>query len=247
MRGSAFAAAAACAAVFAGPAAAEVQIGLNAGWNKTLSSDVHFSGPGGVDFTVAGVKWDGLSFPNDGGAPYYGMRAAYWFQRGPGFGLMLDFTHAKVRADPATIVALTGATGAGGPAPGPYPVAALFDTLEFTDGINFITLNAMYRFRESGRLTPYVGAGAGVSRPHVEVDGAAIGALPVTSEYRSGGFTAQALIGADVRIAGPLSAFAEYRLNYSPVDASLSNDAFEIETDLVTNQVLFGLSVHFGE
>lgn len=227
------------------PASAEVQVGFNAGWNRTLSSDVTFTGPNGTDFTLENVPWKGLSFPGDGGAPYYGIRAAYWFREGPGWGVMLDYTHAKVRAKADAVVDLTGSTGPSGVAPGAYPVGDLLDRLEFTDGITFITLNALYRTRPMGRLQPYVGLGAGINRPHVEVTGAALSDLPRTYEFQNGGVTAQALAGVDIRIAGPLSVYGEYRINYSPVDAPLSDDAFEIDTTLFTNQILFGASVHF--
>ncbi len=228
------------------PAAAEVQVGFHLGWNKSLSSDVTFTGPGATDFTLEGVPWRGLSLPGDDGAPYYGGRATYWFNNtGPGWGVMLDYTHAKIRADASATVALTGDTGASLVAPGNYTIPALVDRLEFTDGINLVTLSAMYRFSPAGKLQPYVGVGGGMSIPHVEVTGNSLSGLPTTFEYNNGGVTVQALAGVDLRITDIFSVYGEYRLNYSPVSAPLADPAFEMETDLLTNQIAIGVALHF--
>lgn len=229
-----------------GPAAAgETQLGFNLGWNQTSSSDVQFTGPGGVDFNVENIPWQGLSLPGDGGAPYYGAHVTYWFSDGPGWGVMLDYTHAKIRAVPEATVALTGNTGASGVAPGDYAVSALFDRLEFTNGISFVTLSAMYRFQPHGKFQPYLGVGGGISIPHVEVTGAALSALPTSFSYEIGGVTIQALAGVDVPLNSTFSLYGEFRLNYTPVNAPLSNSAFEIDTDLFTKQILFGVALHF--
>ncbi len=225
--------------------ASEVQLGFHLGWNKSLSSDVRFTGPGGTDFTAAGVPWRGLSLPGDDGAPYYGGRATYWFGDGASWGLMLDYTHAKVRAEASAAVSLSGDTGASGVASGDYRLSDLFERLEFTDGINFVTLSALYRFAPAGKLQPYVGVGGGISIPHVEVTGAALSDLPATYEYSNGGATVQALAGLDLRLSEHFSLYGEYRLNYSPVSAPLADGAYEIDVDLVTNQVSFGVALHF--
>ena len=61
--------------------------------------------------------------------------------------------HAKAVAD------LSGAAG------------NTFDRLEFTDGNNILLFDVLYRFNPlmNGTLVPYVGAGIGVTIPHVEV------------------------------------------------------------------------------
>ncbi|MEO0498621.1 MAG: lipid A oxidase, partial [Pseudomonadota bacterium] len=58
------------------------------------------------------------------------MRGTWWLPQYEGFGVSLDFTHAKVYGDAATLAA-NGLT-----------------TLEFTDGINMLTLNGLYRFNK---------------------------------------------------------------------------------------------------
>ena len=227
------------------PAAAqELQLGFHLGWNTSLSTDVTITGPS-TDFTIADVPFDGLSLPGDDGAPYYGGRATYWFTDGPSWGVMLDYTHAKIRAEADAVVTLSGDAGPGGVAPGAYAVADLFERLEFTDGINLVTLSALRRFQPVSGLQPYVGVGGGFSVPHVEVTGAALSDLPKTFHYRNGGLTAQALAGVDVRLTDLFSIYGEYRLNYTPVSAPLSDSAYEIEMDLWTNQLLIGGALHF--
>ncbi len=74
--------------------------------------------------------------------PYYGARATWWLNSYelPNWGIGLDFNHNKVKADsrPANV-----------------------DILEFTDGINYVTLNGFYRWQSDWAVTPYVGLGAG--------------------------------------------------------------------------------------
>lgn len=68
-----------------------------------------------------------------------GVRGTYWFEEGQlnNFGLSLDYTHDKVYADDQTL-ARSG-----------------WSHFEFTDGLNLLTLNALYRFPlETWRLTP---------------------------------------------------------------------------------------------
>ena len=227
------------------PARAEFQIGANFGWNKSFSSDVSLTGPDGTDFTVESVSWDGVSLPGVGGAPYYGVRAAYWFDDGASWGVMADYTHAKVRAEMSQTVTLVGNTGSANVAPGDHTVASLFNRLELTNGVGLFTLNGLYRFAPIGRLQPYAGVGAGFSLPHVQVNGAALSNLPSTFEFQSGGPTAQGFAGVDVRLSNLLSVYGEYRINYAPIDAELADSAYEIETELINNHILFGVSVHF--
>ncbi|MGE0410044.1 MAG: outer membrane protein [Amphiplicatus sp.] len=234
------------AAAVATPASAEVALGVYLGWNDSLKSDVGVTGPGGTDFTIADTPWKGLSLPGDDGAPYYGFRGTYWFNEGASLGLMLDYTHMKVQAEPGAIVALSGDTGASLVAPGAYPVSALFNRLELTHGVTAITANALYRTAPMGRFAPYAGAGLGVTIPHIEVDGSALTDLPYTYQYGFGGATAQGFIGADFRLSRRVSLFGEYKLNYSRVRADLSDETYRVKTNLLTNQLLFGVAVHFG-
>ena len=139
-------------AALAGPALAETELSFYTGFQAAPHSRVEGNDPGGVgDFSFLST-WEGRPFEMP---PYYGFRATYWLQRNPNLGFGLDFSHNKVYADDETL-ATNG-----------------FDRLEFTDGLNTITANVWYRWPGqwmNGRLTPYVGAGAGLAIPHVDVE-----------------------------------------------------------------------------
>ena len=137
----------------------------------------------------------------------------------PDYGVALDFTHAKVKADPLP-------TG--------------FDVLEFIDGINFLTLNGLYRRPLDNGFTPYGGIGLGLSIPHVEVEGASVNNL-VTEEYKITDFAAQALIGVDYAIDDNWSVFGELKTTYGQVEADLTGGG-SLETDIISNQVIFGVT-----
>lgn len=219
------------------PAHAEFQGSVYFGWNGSFDSDVTFTG-NGMNTTFQDVPWQGLSFFNDGGAPYFGVRAGYWLGSDAHWGVFLDYTHAKVRADPDATVTYSGTSS------GTAAIEDVFERLEFTDGINILTLNALYRLDPIGRFQPYFGVGAGVNRPHVEVTSAMLG-LPKTFQYEFGGFAAQGLAGVDLRITEHLSVFAEYKLSYSMVDAPLTG-GYNIETSIFTNQIAAGVSFRLG-
>jgi lipid A oxidase len=92
----------------------------------------------------------------------------------PNLGLTVDFTHAKVYADSATLA------------------SSGWSHFEFSDGLNLLTLNALYRMPITGtKFVPYVGAGAGINVPHVEVTRS----WGRTFEYQLGGATVKAQAG----------------------------------------------------
>ncbi len=125
---------------------AEFQISGYGGANTASNSDVTLKTP-----LVSGtydIDWYGDSFHMP---PYWGVRGTWWltdFNR-PRWGVAIDYTHAKVVASDLGIIP--------------------FSHLEFTDGLNTITLNGLYRMPLNNRFTAYVGAGAGAAFPHVEV------------------------------------------------------------------------------
>jgi lipid A oxidase len=232
-------------ALAAGSAAADTWgVSLYGGWNGSFDSDVNFTGPG-TNWTVRSVPWDGLSFTFTGAAPYYGARLSYWPSALPGWGLAFDFTHAKVQARRDATVSYSGTIN-GTPPPGSAPVSSLFDVLEFTDGLNLLTLNALYKLPSYGMIHPYVGAGAGISIPHVEVTGNG-GSVPFprTFAYEFGGPAAQALIGAEIAISNRVSLFAEYKLSWTSINSSM-NGGYEIHTNVVTNHIIAGATLTFG-
>ena len=202
-----------------GAARAEFLLGIYGGVSGTFDSDVDVES-GATDLTLEDVPFDGESFDNP---IYYGARGTYWLEGMPSYGVMLDFTHAKAIA-------------------GESDIAPTFDELQFSHGLNTLTLNGLYRHPLSW-ITPYAGVGLGVSVPHVEIDLAGGGSS--TDGYQFGGLAAQALAGMEFPLGDRFALFAEYKFSYTPLDIDLDGGG-SLETDLFTNQAMLGLSVRFG-
>jgi lipid A oxidase len=200
------------------PASAEdLQLSVYGGYQTAPHSGVDVS-----DGTHFNAGWEGKSF---GSPPYYGARVTWWLENlnHPNLGLSIDYTHDKVYADRQTL----DTSG--------------WSHFEFTDGLNLLTANALYRFPEDGRRwTPYVGAGVGVNIPHVEVTRAS----GTTFDYEFGGVTLQAQAGVDFRITDRWSTFVEYKGTYSRVDVPIDSGD-RLKTDIITNAVNLGVSFHF--
>jgi len=204
-------------------AGAEFQISAYGGGNTANNSDVTLN-----TVLVNGtfdVNWLGDSFERP---PYWGVRGTWWLTdfNFPRWGIAIDVTHAKVKADlddPA--------------------VGGSFRTLEFTNGVNTATLNALFRAPLNERFTVYAGAGAGIAVPHVEVT--TIPDQGGTFEYQLTGPAVQGLLGIDVNLAHGFSMFAEYKANFSMNEADLV-DGGTLETDILTHQFAVGLSYSFG-
>lgn len=224
------------------PASNAVEWGfsLYGGRNSSLPSDVRFVGPD-TDWTVHNVPWRGVSFETPG--PYYGARLEVRPAAAPLWRIAIDYTHAKAQAiETAWVIADGTINGAPGPTDG-Y-VGDFFNVLEFTDGLNIITVNAIRDLPPLGRLEPYAGVGVGITIPHVEVTGNSV-PFPTTYAYRYAGSAAQVLIGARFDLGPHLSAFAEYRLSASWINAPLSNGD-RIQTTILTNHLIAGLTFTFG-
>ncbi len=217
----------------------ETAFGAYSGVSYTHNSQVTRERPGGETLTLDSVGWDGLPFRNP---IYYGLRIAHWIAGMP-FGGMIDFTHAKA------VARLDEATDVRGNAPGveeqPQPVSRYFDKLEFSHGHNLALVNGVFRLPfATASLSPYVGVGAGVGVPHVEIQDA--GKEPRTYGYQVVGWAAQGLIGVELRFAGT-SLFMEYKFSYSPYHPQLTDgDGGEVRTNLATQHVIGGFLVRMG-
>ena len=208
--------AAASALIFAAPAKAEPTVSVYGGASFSPHAGVDFDPGDGIQRRVT-PKWDAKNFEMP---PYYGVRATWWLESMPQIGLAVDFTHAKAAAEPL-----------------PRP----FTVLEFTDGVNFLTANLIYRHQMEGRFTPYIGAGAGLAIPHVE---ATIPGFTQTAEYQITGIAAQAFIGVDTKITDNWSVFGEYKAGYAQIDADLQGGG-NLDTHVISHQFLVGVTFRF--
>jgi lipid A oxidase len=217
---------AAALAGFGSADAGETTLSIYGGWNGSFNSDMTLKPNGTTPATTyKNLGWDGASF---GSPPYWGARAVYWLDPNTSWGFGLDYSHAKVIAER------------------PPALNAIVSHLEFTDGLNLIIPTAYYRYKWTDRFTPYVGLGAGISVPSVEVTLRPVNGFDSTPthQYELGGPAVQATVGLDAKIWGPISAFGEYKIAYSANDVTIHNGGSE-QTNLVTNQVVIGLSYTF--
>lgn len=202
---------------FAAPAAAQVELSFYGGAQSALDSGVTIGGDSVIADQSFDQSWEGRSFE---APPYYGIRATVW--QSPSFGYGLDFTHAKIY--PRDDVLPDG-----------------FERLEFTDGLNTLTLNAYRRWdRALGEITPYVGGGVGVAIPHVEV----FSGGSETFGYQITGPAATVIAGASYPITDNWSVFGEYKGTYSVNEADLDGGG-TLSTDVFTNAVNLGVSFNF--
>ncbi|AMY71459.1 outer membrane protein [Frigidibacter mobilis] len=204
--------AAAMALGLATAASAEIEISLYSGRQAAP--------PSNIDSPVSGsdrVSWEGRSTE---APPYYGLRATWWQNERWGWGV--EVNHAKVYAD--------------------EPADYGYERLEFTDGLNFVTANLFRRWQQPGqRVTPYVGAGFGVSIPHVDVQ--PIGGAH-TFGYQITGPVVQWVAGASYALDDRWSVFGEYKGTWSRHEADLDSGG-SLKTELQTNALNIGISRKF--
>lgn len=185
---------------------------------KQFSSHSHVSGVDseGNPFNFS-ANWEGRSFDPPA---YYGVRFTKWFKKNKGYSL--DFTHTKVFAD-KEILEKNG-----------------FDTLEFSDGLNVLTVNYLTRYPGFHHL--YWGLGVGVTVPHVEIQRTT--SANKTYEYQFGGYAFQGQIGFEKNVTRKLGAFVEYKFNYTLNDVDMTGGG-SLKTNIVVNAVNVGMNYKF--
>jgi lipid A oxidase len=200
-----------------GPARAEFQLSLYGGLQGASPSSVSGENSGAVPFSFT-ADWEGrsLSMP-----PYYGLRAEV-ARPGSGWRFGLEFTHAKVYASDATLA------------------ASGFPVLEFTDGLNVITLNAVRDVPRRG-WTPYFGGGIGFAFPHVEVQAPGD---PLTFGYQLTGPALRLLAGVSREIGANWSVFGEVQATWSSHEAELAGGG-SLSTSILTRAVNLGVTWRF--
>ncbi len=182
----------------------ETDFGAYLGAPYHYPSDFHLVKPGVTDLTIKKIDWFTLPFENP---LYYGVRIQRWFEGGR-FGTMLDFTHSKVHAPFDNQEFDMEGTVDGKPVPPKGKVRDYFKKLEWTHGHNMLTLNGLMRLPSIGIVSPYFGAGAGLSFPHSEIH--RTGDASRTYEYQYTGPVGQAIFGLELRLRTG-SVFVEYK------------------------------------
>ena len=194
--------------------AKETMLAAYAGAPHTYPSPVRVKNGKETDFTIDAVHWYARPFKSP---IYYGARVARWFAGGK-TGMMVDFIHSKAMARLDEEASFSGKLN-GEPLPPRARISNLIKKLEFSHGHNMLTLNGLLRLPNIGpRVSPYLGAGAGVLLPHTEfelVNGQR------TYEYNFAGPAAQALFGLEFRLSR-MSVFIEYKFTYGQYEAPLS-------------------------
>ena len=185
-----------------------------AGYQSSPHSKVTGTDNNGNPFSFT-AEWEGRSMTQE--PPYYGLRYTRWYEDNT--GLSLDFTHSKVYASEATLKE----TG--------------FKTLEFSDGLNTLTLGYMKRYPSN--YTPYWGVGAGITIPHVEIQTDA--ASDKTFEFQLGGYGVQGLFGFEKAFNNNWKWFLEYKMNYTELDVKISGGG-NLKTNIVANQINLGIN-----
>lgn len=204
-------------ALAASPVGAEVELSFYGGFQSAPPSDISVSGDSVLPDDDFSVAWEGLPFE---WPLYAGARATYWATSEYGFGL--DYTHNKTY-----------------PQDGELPAG--YRALEFTDGLNTWTLNGYKRWQNAfGDVTPYVGAGVGISAPGVEIRYG----TSDTFEYQITGPAATWIAGASYPISDQWSIFGEYKGTYTQNTVDLETGG-TLSSDIVTNAVNLGVSFRF--
>ena len=207
--------------------ATDFSFSIYGGFNKAGHSSVSFAGAF-EDYGINNGKysvegWEGKSFESP---IYYGYRMGFPLSNKPALKIAIDFNHSKVKAK---------------------RLPGNLKRLEFTDGLNTLTLNLLYTFENffdfKANVSPYVGAGFGLAYPHVDVEGVP-GKNGKTYDYQHTGFAYQLMVGMEHKLANSWKTFAEYRITYTPIDADLTGGG-SIKTDILNNQVSVGLGYIF--
>ena len=172
--------------------------------------------PATGDSFLANWKGESMSFPI-----YLGLRYTEWMD--DEWGWAVNYSHTKAKAN-ATTLATNG-----------------YSRLEFTDGANPVTLVALRRFAPmNGGIKPYVGVGAGISVPHVEVE--RTGGVK-TYEYQYGGPVLTGLAGFKYPLNDRWDLLTELHVHYMMLDVKV--DGGRLKTNLVTNALNLGVSYRF--
>jgi lipid A oxidase len=209
-------------------------VSLGLGTSQTYRSDLHLKGfPPGTDVTFGGVTWRNAPLVF---TPYYVVKYGGYFFKNPHLGLELDFTHNKAIARTEQDVSVTG-TWKGDPIDTVEPMENKAQTVRFTNGVNVLSLMALYRFSgRDARLQPYVGLGPSyfIVWSRNTIDGE-----ERYTRYWGQGFGWQAQTGIRYSIARHGALYAELKYTKGPAAGRTSGDG-ELSTTVRSFHQNFG-------
>jgi len=196
---------------------AESEFTVYSGYQSSPHSTVENTNTGKSFYT----GWEGkpLSFPI-----YLGLRYTDWVT--DDWGYAVNYAHTKAYSTDLNSSSNTGTSGNS------------YTRLEFTDGANPLTVLAMRRFTYRD-IRPHVGAGLGISVPHVEVTWSG----NKTFEYKYGGPGATLLAGFNYPISDKGNLLTEFQMHYMMIDVAITGG--RLKTNLITNALNVGVSYRF--
>ncbi len=225
-------------------ARSEFMLSLFSGVSAAEDGNLQLQQPGGTALTFHDVSYDTDDFGNP---PYYGYRLLYFPGRESHWGFGLEFFHSKIYLDTTDTVAVTGTRG-GVAVNANEPLSATFDHFSCSHGLNYLTADVMYRWflgeRDKdflGRFQPYVGAGVGITIPHLEVR--VIGGSGF-EEYQVAAPATQAFAGISFDLSKHWLLFTEYKFTYANL-GDLSFPEGTIELDSMAHHLVFGVGLRF--
>ena len=226
------------------PVRAEYYFSVYGGSMITHDSDVKYRDGASTDIRLDGVQWQAKPFSE---SPYGGYRLGYWCDSAPNWGISAEWIHGKMYAENEN-VSVSGVRN-GSTVSGTEPLGNTFSELSLTHGLNLYLLNLQYRWfladQESDsfcrRLQPYVGVGAGIVRPHIELTSAS----QSVRDYVVAGPAAQGFLGMNFDVAKHVSLFAEYKLTYADIDADLPGGG-SLRTKALSHHFTIGVTISLG-
>lgn len=247
LRRAVAAVAVACSApLAAGPAGAEPFLEGFSGVNVTRDADVRIRQPAATsDFTV-----HDLSFTPrlSDGAPYYGLRAGYFFGEEPAWlGVALELFHFKVRGEVQDARRVSG-TLDGSPVDARLPVDTVVQRFSIANGINYLMVDAIVRRGllvdedyPHGRVQLYAGAGAG---PVITYTYSTVRGERRSTGYELGGPGVQAFAGVRVLLFRHVGLFVEGKYTHAWLGVGVPRDG---QADVTESSVhlVGGLSLVF--
>jgi lipid A oxidase len=226
---------------------AEFVISGFSGVSSAFNSDLNLHENNGNDLTFHDASYK----THDFNSPlYYGGRLTYFLSRESHWGFGLEFFHSKVYLDEASSYHVTG-TRDGAPVNDTEPAANTFYDFNCSHGLNYLTADTFYRFflgqpeNFVHRFEPYLGAGVGITIPHVELE---LTNEPRFEQYEFGGLGVLAIAGVSFDITKHIQLFTEYKFSYAHLDKLDFNNGMTsgtISLDSMANHLVFGASYRF--